>query len=98
MRSLPPLRLRGYGELSAEFTADHSRAVPFSVLTITCENQAKAEIMQAKFVFAKRNHGFGFVIWNRACTTSTTWMRSASTISAGPSLTATVRCWAPSLS
>lgn len=50
-RRLAPLRLRGYGELSAQFTSDTAVAGgPVSSLVITCESEAKAGLVLAKFV------------------------------------------------
>ena len=50
-RSLAPMRLRGYGELSAKFTSDPTaQGGAFSSLAISCESEAKAGIVLAKFV------------------------------------------------
>lgn len=50
-RDLAPLRLRGYGELAAKFTsAPSARDGTVSWLAISCENEAKAGIVHAKFV------------------------------------------------
>ena len=50
-RRLEPVRLRGYGELSARFAVDdHGEGGRSSCLTIVCENAEKAGIVHAKYV------------------------------------------------
>jgi hypothetical protein len=50
-QDLAPTRLRGYGELSAKFTSAHStQGGALSTLVITCESEAKAGSVLAKFV------------------------------------------------
>lgn len=50
-RSLAPIRLRGYGELSAKYTSGVSaQGETLSSLVISCESEAKAGLLLAKFV------------------------------------------------
>jgi hypothetical protein len=50
-RSLAPVRLRGYGEVSATFTvSEKAPGGTFSCLTIACESAEKAGIVHAKYV------------------------------------------------
>ena len=50
-RTVPPARLRGYGEISARFTpGEVSANAPFSSLAVTCETAEKAGILHAKYV------------------------------------------------
>ncbi len=46
----PPVKLRGYGTLSGTFTSDILDGQPVSVLKIVCEDKAKAQLLQAKYL------------------------------------------------
>jgi len=48
---IPPRKLRGYGELAADFALfEHHAGGQCSLLRIQCEDEAKARIVHAKYV------------------------------------------------
>ncbi len=47
---LPPVKLRGYGELSGQWRMASSDGKPGSILQIQCESEDKAKIVQAKYL------------------------------------------------
>jgi hypothetical protein len=46
----PPLKLRGFGTLSGTLTSSTIDGAPASVLIITCDNEEKAKLVQAKYL------------------------------------------------
>src|ERR1700761_7905699 len=46
----PPIKLRGYGTLAGTYTPSTIDGKPVSILKITCDDDAKAKLVQAKYL------------------------------------------------
>src|SRR5882762_7362595 len=46
----PPIKLRAYGTVSGTFTPGTIDAQPVSTLSIVCEDESKAKLVQAKYL------------------------------------------------